>query len=216
MPGEVSTPDGPLYRIGRAPNPLDFPPIDRVGFGRFDDPDPGPRYRVLYAGERRACFFECLAPFRVSISGIASEGITAEWLIRRRIAALQIEGSDRQLRWLDLAAPETYFEFRITFSEQLRQAGFSDFDVSAATSERRELTQAIGQWAHERGYAGIRYVTRHAPLLQCWAVFENTAYSPIGPALPIEFDDADLQAVAHARKLRIPDGMAGSQGVAIE
>jgi hypothetical protein len=159
---------------------------------------------VRYVGERRACFYECLASFRVALDGIASQGITNEWLSRRRIATLRFEEPIQRFNWLDLASPETYFEFRTTFSEQLHRLGFTDFDVSAATSDRRELTQSIGQWAHERGYAGIRYVTRHAPLHFCWAVFDSTAYLTIDAGRELAPSDADLQVVARQWNLNLP------------
>jgi hypothetical protein len=204
MPGELPTPAGTLYRIGRAPSPLDLPPWGRQGSGRFDDPRPNPVYRVRYVGERRACFYECLASFRVALDGISSQGITNEWLSRRRIAALRFENPVQHFNWLDLASPETYFEFRTTFSEQLHRLGFTDFDVSAATSDRRALTQPIGQWAHEHGYAGIRYITRHAPLHFCWAVFDSTTYETVDARRELALDDTDLRIVARQWRLDLP------------
>jgi hypothetical protein len=204
MPGELSTPSGVLYRIGRAPRPLDLPPWDKVGTGRFDDPRPSASYRMHYVGERSACFYESLASFRVGLDGIASQGITEEWLERRRIASFQLVDRSQSLRWLDLASPETYFEFRSTFGTRLRRLGFSDFDVSAATSDKRELTQSVGQWAHDRGYAGIRCITRHAPLLDCWAIFEGIPFDILDAGSTIASADADLQVVALQWQLPLP------------
>ena len=60
--GIISTPTEPLYRMGRRQNPLAPAPWDHVGWGRFDHPRPKEqRFRVFYAGERRACFVETLA-----------------------------------------------------------------------------------------------------------------------------------------------------------
>lgn len=160
MPGEIATPVKALYRIGRSPDPLALPPWDKQGGGRFDDPRPVPQYRVLYVGERRACFYECLASFRVALDHVASQGITSDWLARRRIIALRFDDPRQRHKWLDLVSPETFFTFRQTFRDLLRQFAFSDFDVSVATSDRRALTQSVGFWAHEHGYAGIRYITR--------------------------------------------------------
>lgn len=204
MPGELTTPTHRLYRIGRGPNPLALPPWDLVGAGRFDDSRTSPRFRVLYAGERQACFFECLAQFRADISGVGPEGITAAWLESRRIAAFRMLDPAESGRWLDLTSPSTYAEFRRTFNRELKAAGLVDFDVSAATSERRILTQAIGGWAYERGYQGIRYVTRHAPHLYCWAIFAGDEYEIVESPAPIAPDDHDFQAVVRQWGLRLP------------
>jgi hypothetical protein len=142
MPAELLTPADILYRVGRAPHPLTLPPWHLVGSGRFDDPRRRAAYRVLYAGERRACFYESLADFRIGLHGVAEQGLTAEWLAGRRIAAFRLQDPDGLGRWLDLASPETYSEFRLTFRRELAAVGLADFDVSAATTDKRLLTQA--------------------------------------------------------------------------
>ncbi len=171
MPGELSTPTVTLFRMGRGPSPLGLPPWNVIGTGRFDDPRRPPTYRVLYAGERRACFYERLADFRVDIQGVARQGITREWLNNRRLGEFRIVDPEGKLRWLDLTSPETFFQFRSLFNRELAAIGLNDFDVSAATNEVRSLSQAIGLWTNSRGYQGIRYVTVMHPL------------SPAGPCL---------------------------------
>lgn len=60
--------DGPLYRLGRRPDPWAWPDWSYAGpdgtFGnRYDDPEAS--YRVLYASsERIGVFLETLARFR--------------------------------------------------------------------------------------------------------------------------------------------------------
>jgi len=39
-----------LYRVGRLPDPLSWPPWEYAGSGRFDDP--AGEFRVLYAAGR--------------------------------------------------------------------------------------------------------------------------------------------------------------------
>jgi len=204
MPGELAIPAGTLFRIGRAPDPLGLPPWNLIGTGRFDNPRNPPAYRVLYAGERRACFYERLADFCVDLDGVASQGLTLEWLTTRRIAEFRIVDPDGKLRWLDLTSPETFFQFRSLFKTELTWIGLSDFDISAATNEDRSLSQAIGQWTRTQGYQGFRYVTRRAPSLSCWAVFEGIAWDVINSGSPITSGDADLQNVAHDWNLALP------------
>jgi len=151
---------------------------------------------VLYAGDRQACFFECLAQFRPALTDVSDSGITGPWIESRRIATFVVIDEDGIGRWLDLTAPQSYAEFRNVFSVELDHAGLSDFDVSAATSDKRVLTQAIAVWAFERGYWGIRYVTRHAPHLYCWAIFESVTLKTVEPPSPILAIDDDFQAVA--------------------
>lgn len=82
---ELPGPADPLYRIGREPDPLVWPPWEFVGAERFDDPERR-RYRVLYAGERYACFLETLANFRPHLGGVVTRNLTKGWLDRRRVA----------------------------------------------------------------------------------------------------------------------------------
>lgn len=156
------------------------------------------------AGERRACFYERLADFRVDLHGVARQGITREWLNSRRLGEFRIVDPEGKLRWLDLTSPETFFPFRSLFNRELAAIGLNDFDISAATNEDRSLSQAIGQWTRTQGYQGIRYVTRHAPSLFCWAVFEGAMWDVINAGSPITSGDADLRIVAHDWNLTLP------------
>lgn len=59
-----------LYRIGRSPDPLLFPPHAISGSGRYDDPLR--RRSVLYAAiDRRAVFLETLDSFRLDLAALA-------------------------------------------------------------------------------------------------------------------------------------------------
>ena len=99
---------------------------------------------------------------------------------------------------------ETFFELRTIFRNELNHSGLTDFDVSVATSEKRILTRAIGGWAYEAGYQGIRYLTRHAPELHCWAVFEGASFEIVDKGSAITLADEDLLVVAKQWNLPLP------------
>lgn len=140
MPGELPVPPETLYRLGRRPTALAWPPIRQVGGGRFDDPRTPPVYRVLYPGDRRACFFEKLAPFGPDHPGVIVEPIRREWIASRLIAGFRINDPKGERRWLDLRSPETYADFRERFRVVLAEYGYRDFDLAAAASDQRRLT----------------------------------------------------------------------------
>ncbi|HEV3321974.1 MAG TPA: RES domain-containing protein [Solirubrobacteraceae bacterium] len=80
----VLAPDGPLYRLARAPDPWAWPDWAYAGldgtFGnRWDDPLGS--YRVLYASTRRVgTFIETLARFRPDLAVVAGlEEIEWAW-----------------------------------------------------------------------------------------------------------------------------------------
>lgn len=128
-----------LYRLGRQPDPLAWPPYQFVGDGRFDDP--ARRFRVLYAAKhRRACFVEVLAPFRPSLSVLAAErmvlnapdppdehAIPSGWLHTRAIIQLRLAAGQT---WLDLRRLRTRQMLRKEFVTLLLDLGFVDLDLS--------------------------------------------------------------------------------------
>jgi hypothetical protein len=207
MPRDAATPTDYLYRIGRAPDPLAFPPNDRTGNGRFDAPGAGVQYRVLYTGDRLATFYKTLAQFRVKrLLGAAAQGLTADWFHRYRIGSI-VFGSSSTLRWLDLTDPATYSDFDNEFSALLDAKGLEAFDVSVVTSKDLELTQHIGSWAYRNGYNGIKYVCRHHPGLRCWAIFEGSPFEIIDGGSKIDLDDYCLTQVVADWALPLPSAM---------
>lgn len=158
------TPRGVLYRIGRLPDPLVWPPWEVVGAGRFDDPQR--EFRVLYAAaQRRGAFVETMAQFRPLLEALArmqrladseqqrpSSIVPADWYQRRAVARLRLLPGQR---WLDLRAPETREELRAELAATLMTLGLSDLDLSRVLGPQRTLTQAIARWTYERGYAGL-------------------------------------------------------------
>ena len=206
-PREARPPATPLHRLGRAPDPLAWPPWEYVGSGRFDDP--AGRFRVLYVAEqRRAVFAETLAQFRPSLAVLAAERavtgadepppperatIPLNWLAKRATRRLRL-GPDQ--RWLDLRAPETRAALRALLAPTLLRLGLPDLDVGAVYGPSRALTQAIARWAYEAGYQGIAFGSRHDETLTNWAVFEGAVFTPDGLPIPLARDDPDLLAVA--------------------
>src|SRR5437016_3193479 len=140
-PRRARTPRRHLYRIGRPPDPLAWPPHAVIGQERFDDPLR--QYRVLYAAAQRAgCFAETLAAFRPSLASLAAERavlntieplrtatIPAEWWRNRLVATFRLAPG----RWLDLRTLTTFQVLREEFAELASSLGLADVDLSAAT-----------------------------------------------------------------------------------
>ena len=200
----AATPRRVLYRIGRLPDPLSWPPRDYTGGGRFDDPKG--EFRVLYTGQRRACFLETLAPFRPSLEALAQirqrsgrdeeaprAVVPKDWYQRRAVAGLRL---GRGQRWLDLRSAATRETLRSEMADTLLELGLADLDLSGVLGPRRQLTQAIARWAREQGHAGIAYRSRFDERLTLWAIFEGAAFERAGPPQPIVSGDPDLVAAA--------------------
>lgn len=199
---EATPPAGVLYRIGRWPDPLAWPPSagSAAEPSRFDDPRNA--FRVLYLAERRVgCFVESIARFRVPVAVHKDAGATviphgrvpASWRKMRCIGRLQLLPGQR---WLDLRTIETAEMLRVEFALRLHQLGLADLDVSGLRGPSRTLTRTIGRWAYDVGYQGIAYKSRFHDALDCWAVFEGAAVERVGLSEPIRRDDADLRAAA--------------------
>lgn len=199
------TPRRELYRIGRLPDPLAWPPWEVVGGGRFDDPRR--EFRALYAAaQRRGSFVETLARFRLSLANLAElrriaggtepahgASVPVDWYQKRAVVRLRLM---LRQRWLDLRAAETREELRRELAPTLLALGLSDLDLSRVLGPRRALTQTIARWAYERGYAGIAYHSRLDESYSLWAIFEGAHFEPVGLPEPIVPDDPDLVATA--------------------
>jgi hypothetical protein len=204
-----------LYRIGRPPDSLAFPPWEFTGGERFDDPLG--EFRVLYAAEQRlACFVETLASLRPPLQFLAdmrpfwrgrmppSVGVVPpDWHRRRLIGrfTLELAGSPPLL---DLRVAATYQGLRTALAPTLVQLGLPDLDVSSARGPSRALTQAIARWAYDHGYHGIAYRSRFDDSFDCWALFERASITPAGPSEAIRRTDPDLRAAAVLFGLRLP------------
>ena len=202
---DTPPPVGPLYRIGRRPDPLALPPPGFAGGERFDDPLG--RFVVLYAAEQRvACFVETLAVYRPPLDYVAAMRplwrgrtpprlgvIPSDWQRRRMVGTLHVAAGQR---WLDLRAGATYQALRVELADTVRRLGLRDLDVSGVRGPSRALTQAIARWAFERGYRGIAYRSRFDDAFDCWALFEGAGWTPAGPPQRIRRDDPGLRAAA--------------------
>jgi hypothetical protein len=194
-PRFVSTPTEPLFRLGRRQDPLAWVPWSHVGWGRFDHPLPSEkRYRVLYGGERRACFLETLARFRPSAINDEVEILTHDWIETRAVVRFSIQDDDRQGVWLDLRAAETLQFFHDRFKRLLARMRLSDFDLSMATSQNLVVTQEVGAWAFDEGCHGLVYASRFDHRLSCWAIFERPDSLPLTEVRveAVAGDDSDL------------------------
>jgi hypothetical protein len=229
LPRRARTPRRHLYRIGRPPDPLAWPPQSVIGHERFNDPLR--KYRVLYAAaERAGCFAETLAAFRPSLASLAAERavlntdepfrtaqVPAAWWRNRLMASFRLAPG----RWLDLRTLITFQVLREEFAELASSVGLADVDLSAATGrvsilgQERRLTQEISRWAFEHDYHGIVYTSRLHHRFACWAVFESATIQRLGEPTPITPADRDFMRIARAFGLTVEsqrsDSDAGSR-----
>ena len=199
------TPSTPIYRVGRLPDPLAWPPREVIGGGRFDDPQG--EFRVLYASaQRRGAFVETLAGFRPSLASLAElqrvavgveraqlANVPADWYQKRAIARLRLRPGQQ---WLDLRAAETRETLRSELAVTLEALGLTDLDLRRVLGPRRRLTQAIARWAFDRGYSGLTYYSRLDASYSLWAIFEGATFEVVGGPDPIAVDDRDFVATA--------------------
>lgn len=204
-----------LYRIGRLPDPLAFPPIAFSGSGRYDDPER--RRSTLYAAvERRAVFLETLDAFRPDLAALderdtalgdvqsappAPQPIPDRFLARAFVRFRVAEGQ----RWLDVRVPETHAVLHEELGPVLAHASKRErFVLGDLLANDHAITRLVAGWAIDNAFDGIAYHSCHNPALTCWAIFEGTALFAREAARPINLDDPDLHAVARLWNLRIP------------
>ncbi len=203
----ATAPTQPLFRIGRSPNPLDWPPLERAGSGRFDDPRR--EFRTLYVAEQRVgCFVETLARFRPDLEFLASRAnipdseepaaqgsprIPEAWCEQHLVGRLTLRAGQR---WLDLRSFKTRELLRGELAALLMRLGLADLDVAGIRGPTRELTQAIARWAYEHKYRGMAFKSRFDDAFDCWAIFEGATFEPVFPFERISRDDPDLRAAA--------------------
>jgi hypothetical protein len=213
------SPDGPLYRIGRLPDPWAFPDWANLGsdgtFGnRWDDPQGV--YRVLYASSSRlGAFMEVLARFRPDphiletlkeIEGEAglrfqSPGeLDVGWLQRRCLGIAQVEGE-----FVDVGHSTSLARLREALAPRVVHHGLNDLDAATVRlSAPRRFTQEVSRYVYDRStpqgqrrFAGIAYRSRLGDEFCNWAIFESRGSRPpwIGEpeTVAIETDDHDLR-----------------------
>lgn len=194
---EARSPSGPVYRLGRRPNPWQLVPwslahSDGTFGNRFDDPEG--LYRVLYASSQRlSCFLETLAPFRPDMSLMAEfaliEGpddflpfgtLPYDWLEKRLMGRAAIQG-----QFADIYAPHWVGYLRTSLAGEALRLGMKDIDLSTLfVAEPRRLTQLASRKAYGLKFAGIFYQSRYGSSLENWALFE-----------PISLDHIDVETL---------------------
>jgi RES domain len=211
----VVQPDGPLYRLARAPDPWAWPDWSYAGldgtFGnRWDDPLGS--YRVLYASTRRVgAFVETLARFRPDLSVLAGlaaiEGdddalpppgvVPLRWLDGRRIGETSITGN-----FVDIGDVGSLATLRAHLAARAIHHGLSEIDAAtirlhAPRRFTQEISRLVYEW-HENhgGCAGICYRSRLGDQFVNWAIFEPPPDMVLdlsqANSHEIETDDPDL------------------------
>jgi hypothetical protein len=154
---------------------------------------------VLYLAEQRlACYVEGLAPLRVPLDRLTSgphllPRVPVDWRQRRCVGQIRLMGDQR---WLDLRRIETAEALRAELAPLLRHLALPDLDVSVLRGPSRPLTRAVGRWAYDAGFQGIAYRSRFHDGLDCWAIFEGTAFERVGTIAAVSPDDPDLHTAA--------------------
>lgn len=204
---ETRTPSGPIYRLGRYPDPWAPPDWSRAQpdgtFGnRFDDPTG--YYRVLYASSQRlSCFLETLARFRPDLTLLAElreiEGeddffpltqIPRAWCRARLLGAGRSRG-----HYADIYAAEWVGHLRSVLSTECLKLGLADLDVAILQQgQPRRLTQLASLEVYKSGLNGIYYRSRYGHDLENWAIFEPFDVQVAADAELISEDDPDLLA----------------------
>jgi len=207
-------PDGPVYRLGRSPDPWAWPDwsyasTDGTFGNRWDDP--AGSYRVLYACSQRAgAFVETLSRFRPDLEviaalaeiegeedGVPQTGVPRRWLEGRLIGEALARG-----RFADVGDAQSLATLRQELASRAIHYGLSDLDaavirLSAPRAFTQEASRFVYEWRDEGGaFAGIRYRSRLGDQFVNWAIFEPTSEAESrlddAAAVAIEPDDPDL------------------------
>jgi hypothetical protein len=207
-------PDGPLFRLGRYPDPWAWPDWSYAApdgtFGnRYDDPEAS--YRVLYASSQRVgAFLETLARFRPDLEVLAEldliEGkdeppavVPRMWLDKRLLGEATVEG-----RFVDVGDAASLATLRTALAASAIRYGLDEIDAATIRLRApRAFTQQVSRFVYEQrddrgAFAGIRYRSRLGDDVVNWAIFEPApdAGSPFvaTTSTAIEADDLDLHA----------------------
>lgn len=206
-------PDGPLYRLGRQPDPWAWPDWSYAGpdgtFGnRYDDPEAS--YRVLYASSQRiGAFLETLARFRPDLEVLAEleqiEGddeppsaVPRAWLDKRMLGEATVEG-----RFVDVGDSGSLSTLRVALAASAIRYGLDEIDAATIRLRApRTFTQDMSRFVYEQrddrgAFAGIRYRSRLGDDVHNWALFEPSPDAPSSfvatASTVIKADDSDLR-----------------------
>lgn len=194
-----------MYSLGR--NPLAPPPWSlargRHGVlgGRFDDPGAqwgipeSERFRMLYfATEPAGAIGESIARFRPSPKTIAAGGptrgvVSREWSGAHEVHSMDLDSAsgfaEDGPRFVDIHTPEAVQQLRLALAARAAELGIGDVDLATLLGPERQLTQRAARHIYERfdragrpAFHGIRYLSRHNPDWECWALFDTRALPP--------------------------------------
>jgi len=225
-------PEQPVFRIGRRPDPWEWPDWRLAGpegtFGnRWDDPLG--QYRVLYASSQKlGAFLETLARFRASpqvarelaaidgeVDAIPPGKVPASWCLGRMVSRAFLAGEYADVgQHASLAHLNLELAYEVT--PALAAAGVKELDAAAIRlAVPRQITQRISRHVYEMSmaggrprFAGITYLSRLGDDLTNWAIFEPTppaVESPIAVVAtePLEIDDPDFQEACELLGLEV-------------
>lgn len=214
----VHPPASPLYRVGRAPDPLAWPdwqyadPATATFGNRWDDPRG--LYRVLHtSASRLGCYLECLSRFRPDpqvVAGLeaiedngklpptAAAGIVpADWAANRMIGRVDVAKGI----FADVAASDSLGILNRQMAAVLIEFNFSELDAATLRLKApRDFTQRVSRFVFEAStktgdpFSGIYYRSRLGDDIENFALFEGPGRWILANEAkqPIELDDLDL------------------------
>lgn len=212
-----------LFRIGRSPDPLAWPPLAFTGLGRYDDPNQV--VSTLYASlDRRTAFLETLDAFRPSLSLLArveEDPARFGWRIAHEISSPSVRGVvpkpyfDRMIaefqvvpgqRWLDLRIPDSSESLRVPLANRMIDLGLTTrFVHGDLLGNDHRIPRVFASWAIENEFDGIAYASCHDPSRTCWALFSHARIASVTSVHTISRSDPDLLAVMQHWTLELPD-----------
>lgn len=206
-------PDGPLFRIGRRPNPWAWPPWEFCRrANRWDDPTD--TCRVLYgSSQRRGTFVETLARFRPDpavIAGLAvivgddesalpPGHVPASWASVRTMGTATVRRN-----FAEIGHSRSLAHLQDALASRLIHYGIPELDGAVIREAKREFTQEVSLYVFGRAdrigaplFAGIAYQSRLGDEFMNWAIFERADQEPVrdASARDIRLDDGDFVAV---------------------
>lgn len=195
----AASPRGPLWRVGRRPDPWAWVPWEYAGSNRWDDIHGV--FRSIYAAESPyACYVELLAQFRpdpdlvfamsaIVVDPADQDGhptarageVPRAWIEDHLLTSALVAGV-----FCDVTTAPTIAALRPHFTGTAAALGLSDFDAAALKSARpRTLTQEVASHIYRlrrtsRGalFDGVRFGSRHGDELPLWAIFERPGDEP--------------------------------------
>lgn len=220
--------NGPVYRLGRAPDPWAWPDWSRAHLdgtfrNRWDDPKGD--YRVMYASSQRmGAFVETMARFRpdlevvaalATIAGadeeapLAAGTVPLDWVERRRLGVAELAG-----RYAVIGSARSLQFIRTELAASAVRHHLAEVDAATIRLiAPRAFTQQLSRLVYEcpdgfgEPFAGIRYASRLGDEFENWALFEPTASGPDPLRLPrverVTGDDPDLLRAAALLRLRL-------------